>query len=54
MVELMQILEKTATIRIPEFFSTHPNPENRIEKIEQAIQEYQLQHQTKGKAHASS
>ncbi len=47
MVELIQLLEKTASVRIPEFFSTHPNPENRIEKIQAAIQEYRSHPQKK-------
>jgi predicted Zn-dependent protease len=51
MIELMQLLEKKATIRMPEFFSTHPNPENRIGKIQQAINDYHLQHLTQGKAY---
>jgi len=41
MVELMEVLEKAGNgARIPEFFSTHPSPDNRIEKIRQAIAEY--------------
>jgi predicted Zn-dependent protease len=40
MIALMQILEKSAQgPRPPEFFSTHPNPENRIARIEEAIKE---------------
>jgi predicted Zn-dependent protease len=40
MIELMKILEQSSQgNRPPEFFSTHPNPENRIQKIQQAIQE---------------
>jgi predicted Zn-dependent protease len=40
MLEVMQILaESSSGNRPPEFFSTHPNPENRIGKIEAAIQE---------------
>jgi predicted Zn-dependent protease len=39
MVDVMQILAEAAgPNRQPEFFSTHPNPENRIENIEAAIQ----------------
>jgi predicted Zn-dependent protease len=39
MIGLMKILEQSAGgQRQPEFFSTHPNPENRIAKIRQAIQ----------------
>ena len=38
MIEVMRILaESGGGSRQPEFFSTHPNPENRIERIEQAI-----------------
>jgi predicted Zn-dependent protease len=54
MVELMQILENKATVRMPEFFSTHPNPENRIGKIQQAIREYHPIHLKEGKTHESS
>lgn len=40
MVQVMQILAESAgPNRQPEFFSTHPNPGNRIERIEQAIAE---------------
>jgi predicted Zn-dependent protease len=40
MIGVMQILAQlTAGKRPPEFFSTHPNPENRIQKIQAAIQE---------------
>jgi Zn-dependent protease with chaperone function len=39
MVGVMQILASADTgNRPPEFFSTHPNPENRIQRIESAIQ----------------
>ena len=39
MVGVMQILQASQTgNRPPEFFSTHPNPENRIQRIQQAIQ----------------
>ena len=37
MVETMQILEKLYTVRPVEFFSTHPNPENRITYIQERI-----------------
>ncbi|HET8634854.1 MAG TPA: M48 family metalloprotease [Gemmatimonadales bacterium] len=38
MVEVMKVLEAEAGgSRQPEFFSTHPNPENRIPRIEEAI-----------------
>ena len=37
-IEVMKILASAArSNRMPEFFSTHPNPENRIEHIETAI-----------------
>ncbi|MGE5092080.1 MAG: M48 family metalloprotease [Bacillota bacterium] len=40
MEKLMQILEQSSSgNRPPEFFSTHPNPENRIVRIREAIQE---------------
>ena len=39
MVSVMKILEASATgNQPPEFFSTHPNPERRIERIQEAIQ----------------
>ena len=40
MVGVMEVLKKASSGRGgPEFFQTHPNPENRIEKIKKAIQE---------------
>ena len=40
MVALMKILARSSEGgRPPEFFSTHPSPENRIQRIEQAIKE---------------
>ncbi len=39
MLKVMVILGKAAKTRTPEFFSTHPNPENRIKKIEAEIVE---------------
>ena len=40
MIKLMEILaESSEGNRPPEFFSTHPNPENRIERIQAAIKE---------------
>ncbi len=40
MIGVMQILAQlTAGNRPPEFFSTHPNPENRIQAIQAAIQQ---------------
>jgi predicted Zn-dependent protease len=39
MLGVMQALKSAGGGRQPEFFSTHPNPENRMQKIEQAIQQ---------------
>jgi predicted Zn-dependent protease len=40
MLRVMEILAEAGDGgRQPEFFSTHPNPENRIERIQQAIDE---------------
>jgi predicted Zn-dependent protease len=40
MVRVMEILARSSEgARPPEFFSTHPNPENRIERINEAIRE---------------
>lgn len=39
LIEVMNILAESGGASPPEFFSTHPNPENRIRAIEQAIQE---------------
>jgi beta-barrel assembly-enhancing protease len=39
MISVMQILEAASSgNRPPEFFSTHPNPANRIEQIQADIQ----------------
>jgi beta-barrel assembly-enhancing protease len=39
MTSVMQVLASAQTgNRPPEFFSTHPNPENRIQRIQQAIE----------------
>jgi predicted Zn-dependent protease len=39
MIEVMQVLEEASQGQAPpEFFSTHPNPENRIERIREAVQ----------------
>lgn len=41
-IEVMEILEKASGgHRQPEFLSTHPSPENRIERIKEYIREYQ-------------
>ena len=40
MMALMKVLDESSEgNRPPEFFSTHPNPENRIQRIQAAIQE---------------
>ncbi len=39
LIEVMRILAATGEQGPPEFFSTHPNPENRIAAIEEAIAE---------------
>ena len=40
MVRVMEILASASEgSRPPEFFSTHPNPENRIDRIKEAIQQ---------------
>jgi len=42
MIEVMQILKAaSAGQRVPEFQSSHPDPENRIQKIKEAIEKYQ-------------
>ncbi|WP_350290606.1 M48 family metalloprotease [uncultured Croceitalea sp.] len=42
MIKVMKILKGAAgPNRVPEFQSTHPDPENRIEKIKEAIIKYQ-------------
>ena len=41
MIQVMEILKKAAgPNRVPEFQSTHPDPENRKEKIREAIEKY--------------
>ena len=41
MIDVMEILKSAAgSNRVPEFQSTHPDPENRIEKIREAIETY--------------
>ena len=39
LIEVMRVLAEAGGGRQPEFFSTHPDPGNRIEQIEQAIEE---------------
>lgn len=42
MIKVMEILKAAAgPNRVPEFQSTHPDPENRIEKIKESIRKYQ-------------
>ena len=44
MIRVMEILKAAAgPNRVPEFQSTHPDPDNRIEKIREAIEKYQGQ-----------
>lgn len=44
MIRVMEILKAAGgSDRVPEFQSTHPDPENRIEKIKKSIQKYQGQ-----------
>jgi beta-barrel assembly-enhancing protease len=38
MIDVMRILQNASRTRMPEFFSTHPNPERRIERIKMAIE----------------
>ena len=41
MIEVMEILKTAAgPNRVPEFKSSHPDPENRIEKIREAINKH--------------
>ena len=41
MIGVMKILKAAAgPNRVPEFQSTHPDPDNRIEKIQEAIEKY--------------
>lgn len=44
MIKVMEILKAAAgPNRVPEFQSTHPDPDNRIEKIREAIEKYRNQ-----------
>lgn len=44
MIKVMEILKAAAgPNRVPEFQSTHPDPDNRIEKIREAIEKYRGQ-----------
>ncbi len=39
MIKVMEVLQNVSPTRTPEFFSTHPNPENRIQHIKDEIAE---------------
>lgn len=39
MIDVMKVLKEAGGAKTPEFFSTHPNPDNRIQKIERAIKD---------------
>lgn len=39
MIELMEVLQSLGSSRQPEFFSTHPNPEHRIERLQNQLAE---------------
>lgn len=39
MIDVMRVLSQGNDGRLPEFFSTHPNPENRVARLQQAIAE---------------
>jgi predicted Zn-dependent protease len=44
LITVMEILEKASGgQRQPEFMSTHPSPENRVQKIREAIAKYKKQ-----------
>ncbi|MEA1786701.1 M48 family metalloprotease [Arenibacter sp. GZD96] len=44
LIQVMKILKTAAgPNRVPEFQSTHPDPENRIDKIKEAIKKYKAQ-----------
>ena len=44
MIGVMEILKNAAgPNRVPEFQSTHPDPDNRMEKIEESIYKYKSQ-----------
>lgn len=48
MIEVMEILKQAAGgNRQPEFMSSHPSPENRIEKLQQSIEYYKKELQEK-------
>ncbi|MBX9695361.1 MAG: M48 family metalloprotease [Cyanobacteria bacterium] len=38
MIDVMGILKAASKTRTPEFFSTHPNPDNRVSRIKEAIE----------------
>ncbi|MBX9725111.1 MAG: M48 family metalloprotease, partial [Candidatus Obscuribacterales bacterium] len=39
MIKVMEILQKVGTTRTPEFFSTHPNPDHRIQQIKKEVEQ---------------
>jgi predicted Zn-dependent protease len=44
MIKVMEILKAAAgPNRVPEFQSTHPDPDNRIQRIKEAIERYKGQ-----------
>jgi predicted Zn-dependent protease len=49
MIQVMEILKAAAgPNRVPEFKSTHPDPENRIQKIKEAIDKYKKNPEIQG------
>lgn len=49
MIKVMEILKAAAgPNRLPEFKSTHPDPENRIQKIKEAIEKYKKNPEIQG------
>ena len=40
MIDVMELLKAAGGSRVPEFQSTHPDPDNRIEKIKASIKKY--------------
>ncbi|PKQ43920.1 M48 family metalloprotease [Confluentibacter flavum] len=49
MIDVMEILKAAAgPNRLPEFKSTHPDPENRIEKIKESIEKYKKNPEIQG------
>jgi predicted Zn-dependent protease len=48
LIGVMEVLAASGNGRRPEFFSTHPNPENRVANIRKAIEEYEPAYANKG------